>query len=274
MAVLQGIQAYFSTLSPLAENISREVSQAKSAYSPGAWTGLTLSQQENIVNNHFIKPEIYIKYFNKTKPESSQIDEIDTQTKVNISKSGHQNWHKNDVIYTFNGNNLHSFIHQNVGLKVVHDENTGDYRDEHSFPFSYRTKSQINIPEAFSDNADIDPGSTDVCNQIILLNVGKEMMHAQPTTGLSVEEEILKKSPRVLSVHEYDRLNHRRYEDGTCSFNTDEKLSLLSNFGSKNSIESDLSDEHECKDLFQEENAKLLTPAVQIPQGFDFLSNW
>ncbi|XP_034670429.1 uncharacterized protein LOC117902934 isoform X2 [Drosophila subobscura] len=279
MAMLQGIQTYFSTLSPLAESISRELSQAKSAYSPDAWTGLTLSQQENIVNNHFIKPEIYIKYFNKTKPEASQIYEIDssklgTQTKVNISKSGHQHWHKNDVIYTFNGKNLHSFIYQNVGLKVVHDENTGDYRDEHSFPFSYRTKSQIHIPEDFSDNTDIDPGSTDVCNQIIILNVEKEMMHAQPTTGLSVEEEIHNKSPRVSSVPEYDRLNHRRYEDGTCSFNTDEKLSLLSNFGSKNSIASDLSDEHESKDLFQEENAKLLTPAVHIPQGFDFLSNW
>ncbi|XP_041449325.1 uncharacterized protein LOC111070795 [Drosophila obscura] len=279
MAMLQGIQSYFSKLSPLAEKISRDISQVKSAYSPDDWLGLTLPEQENIVNNHFIKPEIYIKYFNKTKPECSPKDKIDspklgTQTKENISKDEHQHRHMNDVIYTFNGKNLHSFIFQNVGLKVLHDENTGDYRDEHSFPFSYRTKSQINIPSAFSDNVDIHPVSTDVCHQIILLKVEKETMHARPTTDLSVAKEINNTSRRVSSMHEYDRLNQRRYDDGTCSFNTDEKSNLLSNFGSKNSIASDLSDENESKDLFQEENAKLLSPAVQIPQGFDFLSNW
>jgi len=56
---------------------------------------------------------------------------------------------------------------------------------------------------------------------------------------------------------------------------SDEKLQLLFRFESKSSMSNDLSDyENEFKDIRQDENAKLLTPELQVPKGFDFLSNW
>jgi len=71
------------------------------------------------------------------------------------------------------------------------------------------------------------------------------------------------------------------YQKSKCNYSneplldSDEKLQLLFRFESKSSMSNDLSDyENEFKDIRQDENAKLLTPELQVPKGFDFLSNW
>ena len=45
----------------------------------------------------------------------------------------------------FDGMNLSTYQIVKTGRKIIHDENTGKYRDPHSSPFNVKTKSQINL---------------------------------------------------------------------------------------------------------------------------------
>ncbi|KAI8036463.1 uncharacterized protein LOC128263805 [Drosophila gunungcola] len=265
MATHEGIHSYFSKLSSLSEKITRDVNNVKSAYSPEAWLKLTLNEQEKILNSHLINPDIYTKYYNRLEEQKRQIktDNLKNDQKLCFS----------DAVYSFNGKDLHTYILQNVGLKLLHDENTRDSRDEHSFPFSYRTKSQIKISLKECDEVS-DPGVPIDASNVLYLTL---------MTNVS-------RSPKLPSLHTYDcdmtDVNQSKvitnlisdqksicvYNNEEC-FDSNQELQLLVSFGSKSSMSNDLSDnENEFKDIRQDENAKLLTP--EIPKGFDFLNNW
>ncbi|XP_049316542.1 uncharacterized protein LOC105221854 [Bactrocera dorsalis] len=51
--------------------------------------------------------------------------------------------------YIYDGINLHTYIAQKVALKIIYDDVLRAYPDEHSQPFSYRTKSQIDLQQQY-----------------------------------------------------------------------------------------------------------------------------
>lgn len=245
------LDSYFSHLNSLSQKIARDVNRVKANYDRESWHSLTLNDQEEILNNHFIKPDIYNKYRGKSKAEKS------IQSLV-----------KTDMVYSYNGQDLHTYIYQNVGMKILHDENNaGNCRDEHSYPFSYRTKSQINIPSIESMGA-----ATPLIDVLHPVKSSESEAPSNNTNKISIKS--ITKAPHYKSdlSHSKNSVGQHYNEQKT----TETSQLLFKRHGSKNSISTDFSDnDNEFKDdIGQEENVKLLSPDLQIPKGFDFLSNW
>ncbi|XP_044251308.1 uncharacterized protein [Drosophila takahashii] len=272
MATREGIQSYFSQLNSLSEKIMRDVNEVKSSYSRDAWLALSLNQQEKILNNHLINAEIY-KYYNMTE---SNCLAREAQLKTDILNNDYHQFAYRDEVYSYNGQDLHTYIYQNVGLKILHDENTRECRDEHSYPFSYRTKSQINIPLKECDDVSAVRSPMDVSKPLYLKLRTKVLNNIKsPNHQIIVNTKTdVSQSKKEICKQKNDQKSHCVYKNEEC-FDSDEKLQLLYTFGSKSSMSNDFSDyENEFKDLRQDENAKLLETELQIPKGFDFLSNW
>ncbi|XP_037730950.1 uncharacterized protein LOC119561090 [Drosophila subpulchrella] len=269
MATHEGIHSYFSQLNSLSEKITRDINRVRSSFSRDAWLALTLNEQEKILNNRLINPDIYTKYY-KTTETTSSVQEA--QLKTDISKSDFQQFPYKDVVYSYNGQDLHTYIYQNVGLKILHDENTRDCRDEHSYPFSYRTKSQINILSNDPDDVSVVGAAADVSKSLYLKFTNNPKI---PSFQINVNDKV------DVSQRKTKMCEEENYQKSKCVYSneqlldSDEKLQLLFRFESKSSVSNDLSDyENEFKDISQDESAKLLTPELQVPKGFDFLSNW
>ncbi|XP_041632631.1 uncharacterized protein [Drosophila kikkawai] len=229
---------YFPYLNSLSLNIARDINRVKSTYDQETWHSLTLNDQENVLNNFFIKPDLYNKYNNKC------ITERASQVKTNM-------------VYSYNGQDLHTYIYQNVGMKMLYDENhAGNCRDEHSFPFSYRTKSQINIPSIESIRA-----------ATTLIDVSK-----------SIKSEAMNntKKPSIININE--ALPHYKGDEDLITnsvgqHDNDQQNNETSHVESKNTILIDSDNEFK-ESSGPKENDKLLSPDLYIPRGFDFLSNW
>ncbi|KRG04878.1 uncharacterized protein LOC26527560 [Drosophila mojavensis] len=283
MPTNQWLHGYFSKLNPLAEKIAFDMSEVISAYDH-VWLTLTPAEQENILNDTIIKPEITIRYYNNSLSSSTQSStqsrkDSDPRSNKKKATKGQKN-----LIYGFDRLNLCTFIQQNVGLKILHDENIGDYRDEHSFPFSYKTKSQMNLNEL------------GICKIVSIASTPKRIppLQVKPIQEPKAQPE-LKTEPEPEPEAERESVYQNqikspsgREEEESRNSNINkctepinliavEKLNLLSNFGSKNtllSVSTDSNDsENDTKDQHSE-NSKLLPEKVQMPKGFDFLSNW
>ncbi|XP_044316494.1 uncharacterized protein LOC123037870 isoform X2 [Drosophila rhopaloa] len=269
MATHEGIHGYLSKLNSLSEKITRDVNKVKAAYSQDAWLTLTLNEQENILNNQLINPDIYTKYYNG-------IEEKKRRIKAENFKNDYQQLGCSDAVYLYNEKDLYTYTYQNVGLKILHDENTRDCRDEHSFPFSYRTKSQINIPSKEFEDVSVLGAPNDVTKSHYL-SLRTNDSHNPKIPSLHVhdyEKAEVNQSKKII----FNRINDQKskcvYNTEEC-FDSNEELQLLVRVASQSSMPNDLSDnENEFKDLRYNENAKLITPELEIPKGFDFLSNW
>lgn len=281
MPTNQWLHGYFSKLNPLAEKIAFDMSEVISAYDH-VWLTLTPTEQDNILNDTIIKPEITIRYYNNALSSTSSTHSR-TESEPRLNKKKLTTGQKNNLIYGFDRLNIYTFIPQSVGLKILHDENIGDYRDEHSFPFSYKTKSQMNLTEI------------GICKNIPIASTPKKIPPFQTKTVLepepqrapetepepepvrSVVHQTQIKSPSLdKEQEETKKRNINRCTESTNLIDV-EKCNLLSNFGSKNtllSVSTDSNDsENDTKDQHSE-NCKLLPEKVQMPKGFDFLSNW
>lgn len=117
MPLNPSIEDYFKNMTPLARKMHEDVLEAKSAYG-NLWESFTENQKIEILNESLIKPEIAIQY--------ATLDNFDlSSTPIK----------KDDYI---------SFFGQEHGARLVHDDNT-IWRDEHSAPFLYQSKSQLNL---------------------------------------------------------------------------------------------------------------------------------
>ncbi|XP_013110665.1 uncharacterized protein LOC106089376 [Stomoxys calcitrans] len=170
---LDVIQEYFAKLNPIAERIYHDINDTKLNYGK-LWESLSTKEQSDIINDTLIKPEISLRYFDNF-PTPTQSNSTKSQTSTDSLAaivlndfSKHQNNEDSDRIrlpskqfeakysanegYAFDGRDLRTFSIQQVALKIIHDEALGSFRDEYSRPFSYRTKSQINL-HLFPSNA-------------------------------------------------------------------------------------------------------------------------
>ncbi|OWR45585.1 uncharacterized protein C1orf198 homolog [Danaus plexippus] len=119
MALSAVADEYFRTMNPLASKIYEDITETKNAYE-NIWNTLTEKEKAEIINESIINPDIANKY--------AILDSLD----FDINDPPVQK------------DNLMSFFGREHGLKIIQDENTS-YRDEHSAPFLYQTKSQLNL---------------------------------------------------------------------------------------------------------------------------------
>lgn len=178
---LDVIQEYFAKLNPIAQRIAYDIRDTQVNYGK-LWDTLNYHEQNDIINDTLIKPEISLHYFDNfptpTQSASSKsststdslaaivlndfgklqddgddarkskqvlpLKQFDAKYNINDDKDGG---------YAFDGRNLGTYSMQTVALKIIQDDALGRFRDEHSRPFSYRTKSQINL-HVFHSNAE------------------------------------------------------------------------------------------------------------------------
>lgn len=165
---LDVMQEYFAKLNPIAERIYHDINDTKVNYGK-LWDSLNYHEQTDIINDTLIKPEISLHYFDSfTTPQSNSskshasTDSLaaivlndfsahkdngggrDCKDIVPLNKQFDAKYNKNEG-YGFDGRDLRTFAIQTVAMKVIQDDNIGSFRDEYSRPFSYRTKSQINL---------------------------------------------------------------------------------------------------------------------------------
>uniref|UniRef100_A0A1A9V1S0 DUF4706 domain-containing protein n=1 Tax=Glossina austeni TaxID=7395 RepID=A0A1A9V1S0_GLOAU len=165
---LNAIHDYFAQLNPIATRIACDINETKSSYGY-IWDTLNYNEQNDILNDTLIRPEISLKYLNDifkpadlnslTKiPQSTNslaavvlenFNKCDAEAEVSafaIEKYPDEDHEfKEEAKYGYDGRNLRTFAVQEVALKFVHDDNLCFFYDEHSHPYSYRTKSQINF---------------------------------------------------------------------------------------------------------------------------------
>ncbi|KAF5282830.1 hypothetical protein FQR65_LT02828 [Abscondita terminalis] len=104
MSLKNEAEKYFSKLNPIAKRLHADLNDTKATYDK-LWSTLSESEQNQILTESIIKPEVCLKY-------DLIKNEVDHKT--------------------------------NYALKVISDDNY-TYRDEHSAPFSFRTPSQRDL---------------------------------------------------------------------------------------------------------------------------------
>ncbi|XP_061727778.1 uncharacterized protein C1orf198 homolog [Cydia pomonella] len=119
MALSAKAEDYFRTMNPLASKMHEDICEAKNSYE-NIWDTLTEKEKTEIINESIIKPEISLKY--------ALLDTLEFDLDNPPVR-------KDDLM---------SFFGRDHGQRIIQDENTS-YRDEHSAPFLYQTKSQLNL---------------------------------------------------------------------------------------------------------------------------------
>lgn len=242
-------EQYFGSINTIARKIYYDIEDIKSSYEH-LWNTLMQHEKIDIINDTLIQPELTLRYFDS-------FSSSDSIAKENID-----------------GKNLTSFKIVTCGFQ---DDNNSSFmvKDVHSSPFSYKTKSQMNLSIFSRDN-------TPVKSNEILKNRLKK-------PKLLVDE-------RDKNIHEISSSNmYQKMEDK--SENTDvsknflSKLLKKSNASQKSTLE--IQNEQEEKERLVEnsilsismhsesdeeknscESITLLEKKNIKEKGYDFLANW
>ncbi|XP_050339350.1 uncharacterized protein LOC126765682 isoform X1 [Bactrocera neohumeralis] len=117
--------------------------------------------------------------------------------------------------YIYDGVNLHTYIAQKVALKIIYDDVLRAYPNEHSQPFSYRTKSQIDLQQQYyeADLNDINLNtnfdykcltSNESCNINLVKNVdltkNYDSLQKELKSTLSNHLKPFRKNKRLLPI--------------------------------------------------------------------------
>ncbi|XP_055639922.1 uncharacterized protein LOC129777579 [Toxorhynchites rutilus septentrionalis] len=129
------VENYFANLNDISRKIALDISEIKATYEH-IWEDLNSEEQMEIINETLIKPELTLKYFDNFS--------ISSESFCNIIDGADEN-SDDRKINLYDGKTLQTFQYLKTGRKVIHEESIGLYRDEHSSPFSHKTKSQINL---------------------------------------------------------------------------------------------------------------------------------
>jgi len=121
--------SYFSSINTIATKIKADINEISSNYEH-LWFEFKPQEQNDVINEQLIKPDIILKYIESRPSAKSKSPDNATPSKN----------------YLYDGRNLSTFAKIKTGLKKNHDDVSGiSIRDEHSAPFSMKTKSQINL---------------------------------------------------------------------------------------------------------------------------------
>ncbi|KAK5645993.1 hypothetical protein RI129_004457 [Pyrocoelia pectoralis] len=152
MSLQNEAEKYFSKLNPIARRLHVDLNTTKAAYDK-LWSTLTENEQNQILTESIIKPEVCLKY---------NVTHLNTENK------------------------------NNYALKVISDDNFS-YRDEHSAPFSFRTPSQrdLRLFEDGNENQNIVSkpallAQSETCDRNTPSSSSSSSLFNLPKTGLDL----------------------------------------------------------------------------------------
>lgn len=217
---------YFFNINTLARRIGDDIESTKNAYE-GLWSTLSLTEKNQAIDETIIQPEVAIKY---------TIKNIDSCNK------DLPEWYPKLKIQT--------------GLKHVIDEtgSTLRWRDEHSGPFSFMTKSQMNL--SILDNTDkqlnnynqISPHFTSPI-KIDDSSFDCSLTDYSPSSNQTSIYQSESYSDSVFKNNDTNRINQLTNNENTTSSNIFTKLmnktSLIKNQMNNNNIDDDDDDDME-----------------------------
>lgn len=165
-SVVKVAEKYFANLNPLAKRIHLDICEMTQAYSH-LWNEFSIKEKNEVIDETFIKSEYVIKYLDDVLVNSPQqsfdksiknieksattsgggsFDDDDIDDDLSSTESASES-SSSDIIhkYLFDEKHLQTYARLITGEKKIHDEICGIYVDEHSAPFSFKTRSQINL---------------------------------------------------------------------------------------------------------------------------------
>lgn len=256
---------YFSVLNPIAMKIKLDINETKLNYEH-IWEKLSINEQIDIINETIIKPEIALRYF----------DLIETNEETMESN------------YMYDCQNLSTFNKIKTGQKIILDDVIGDFRDEHSSPFSFKTKSQLNLNlfHNLLEATAIKASKTNIESSKVKTK-SSPLIIAPPTTVSVAKKnsENIKYSKMIEPITEnpsqnfiakfIGNLNTKRYVKN----DQEEEQNLVSNINvGLNSLvpsdEEDIIGSEIIEDGQNVEEFKRLLEGSVVKEGYDFLNNW
>ncbi|KAM3955412.1 uncharacterized protein ACR2FA_010682 [Aphomia sociella] len=190
MALSAVAEEYFRNMNPLATKIHEDITEARNAYE-NIWETLTEKEKVEIINESIIKPEIALKY---ALLDTLEFDLNDPPVRQD---------------------DLMAFFGKEHGQKLIQDENSS-YRDEHSAPFIYQTKSQLNL---------------------CILSEHRTPKDVKPTSPIPVMSELAISHSKVVSELKNALKSHdvlKSYKDQDCGVTSPGFISkFMGNFKSK-----------------------------------------
>lgn len=253
--------SYFSVLNPIAMKIKLDINETKLCYEH-IWEKLNLNEQIDIINETIIKPEIALRYF----------DLLDT------------NEDSMENNYLYDGQNLSTYNKIKTGQKIILDDVIGDYRDVHSTPFSFKTKSQLNLNlfHNLLETSIVKTPKTIIETKI--KTKSSPMIGAPPPVPVTKKNSEIKYSKMIETQAAENpsqnfiakfigNLNTKRHVR-----NEEEEQNLVSaGLNSSSSVPSDEEDvtgSEMIDDGKNVEEFKRLLEENVVKEGYDFLNNW
>lgn len=178
-----------------------------------------------------------------------------------------------------------------LGRKLIQDEAIGKFRDEHSSPFSVKTRSQLNL-RTFEEEKAQDVGPSEDYNKILSHKLAQEAAkRAAILSPQSRAKEHAAPEP-IDSTISYNKIrNETEDTDGNFISKFINRLSTTNGNGGNNYLKEQ-SDEHENlvsninlslstqhsedseEELHHTEKSLEFKSLLQEADGFDFLNNW
>lgn len=277
------VENYFANLNDLSKKIALDIGEIKATYEH-IWDDLSSEEQVEIINETLIKPELTLKYFDNFSISSDSFcniidgtDENSDDRKVNL----------------YDGKTLQTFQYLKTGRKVIHEESIGLYRDEHSSPFSHKTKSQINLtifpPEKekqtekkmdlskklekakFNRTVDVKGGTVKSVNDVSYDTVDNPNGNVEPTGPNTFLSNIIcnQNGDTTLITTSIGSCDTDGLSLENIGFD-DDKTNLFRNSSRSNSLHHAHSSSVEEDD----KNFDELNSLLGNSKGFDFLNNW
>lgn len=255
-------ESYFSSINPIASKIKADINEISSNYEH-LWYEFKQQERNDVINEQLIKPDLILKYIESMPSVKSKSPDIGTPSKTCL----------------YDGRNLTTYAKIKTGLKKNHDDVSGiSIRDEHSAPFSMKTKSQINLNIFGLVDEDAVDGS-DKKHQI-----GK-MKQPPPPPPSSINKRNSNVDTDALSSIQQINV---AFGD-SCNLSNKNFLSKFMNFnGTTGSDGGKLNEENEYQFVSSMEPSNSLTSeednnveefssllkASEMKKTYDFLQNW
>lgn len=157
-------EKYFSSSSFINKKILEDISNVRDSYEE-AWKGLEEKEKEQVINEHIIYPEVMIQHAktaDQAKPPPSSFPRLKVRTGQ-------------------------KFIVEDGNTSQSEGNGTYSYRDEHSSPFGWKTRSQQNLNFDIYNSTEASSASSD----------GLDLVAARRSTILSCPFGQYTKVPRV-----------------------------------------------------------------------------
>lgn len=254
---------YFSSINPIAAKIKADINEISSNYEH-LWYEFKPQEQNDVINEQLIKPDLIVKYIESMSSIKSKCKSPDNGTP---SKS-----------CFYDGRNLSTFAKIKTGLKKNHDDVSGiSIRDEHSAPFSMKTKSQINL-NIFGL---VDQDAVDGAEKKHQIGKMKQPPPAPPSTiskrNSNIDSDGLSSIQQInVAFGDSCNLSNKNFLSKFMNFNgssgsagkanQENEYQFVSSMEPSNSLTSE-------EDNNVEEFSSLLK-ASELKKTYDFLQNW